>query len=175
MDAGRRRILQAGLAGAALLVALRWRPAHGKTLVPIGRPLLHLRPDEFGVLLRVVPVMLDGALPAAAAERQSAIDEVLRAIDATLEHEPPSVREEIHELFGVLTFGATRALLAGIWTSWQDATDADIHRFLANWKDSRFALLRSAYIGLNNLVMGAWYANPRSWPRIGYPGPPRLS
>jgi hypothetical protein len=24
-------------------------------------------------------------------------------------------------------------------------------------------------------VIAAWYANPRSWPLIGYPGPPSLA
>ena len=40
--------------------------------------------------------------------------------------------------------------------------------------DSRFALLRSAYAALHQLVFAAWYANPRAWAATGYGGPPSL-
>jgi hypothetical protein len=39
---------------------------------------------------------------------------------------------------------------------------------------SGFMLLRSAYDALHQLVFAAWYGNPRSWPAIGYAGPPVL-
>jgi hypothetical protein len=39
---------------------------------------------------------------------------------------------------------------------------------------SGFALLRSAYDALHQIVLAAWYGNPRSWPAIGYGGPPSV-
>lgn len=176
VNSDRRRFLQAGIAGSALLFALRWHHAGAATNAPEGSKagLARLSAEEASVLRRIIPVMLAGALPDDAAAREAAVSEVLQGIDATLEHEPPAVRDEIHELFGLLTLGATRALVAGIWSSWEKASEAEIHGFLAGWRDSRFALLRSAYVGLNNLITAAWYANPASWPRIGYPGPPQL-
>jgi len=45
---------------------------------------------------------------------------------------------------------------------------------LGRWQHSRLALLRSAYDGLHQLVLAAWYGNSRAWPAIGYPGPPSL-
>jgi hypothetical protein len=36
-------------------------------------------------------------------------------------------------------------------------------------------LLRVAYFALHELVFAAWYGDPQSWPRIGYPGPPELT
>ena len=174
----RRRFLQAGIAGSALLFALRWHRAGASTgNAPDGSKagLARLSAQEASALRRIIPVMLAGALPDDAAAREKALGEVLQGIDHTLEFEPPAVRDEIHELFGLLTLGATRALVAGIWSSWDRAGEAEIQEFLAGWRNSRFALLRSAYVGLNNLITAAWYANPASWPRIGYPGPPRLS
>jgi hypothetical protein len=173
MKPGRRKLLQAGIAGSALLVALRWRLAVPANESPRAG-FLRLYADEASVLRFIIPVMLAGALPPDTAAREAAIAEILQGIDATMEHEPPAVRDEIHELFGLLTLGATRALVAGIWGPWQEASEAEIHEFLARWRNSRFALLRSAYVGLSNLITAAWYANPSSWPRIGYPGPPRL-
>jgi hypothetical protein len=45
---------------------------------------------------------------------------------------------------------------------------------LARWQASRVSLLRSAYGGLHQLLLAAWYGNPLAWQAIGYPGPPRL-
>ena len=70
--------------------------------------------------------------------------------------------------------GIARVLVAGLWPSWDEAGAEDIAGFLARWKESRFDLLRSAYLGLHELIIAAWYGNPRAWPRIGYPGPPEL-
>ena len=47
--------------------------------------------------------------------------------------------------------------------------------FLRAWQSSGWALKRTAYDALHQLVIAAWYANPRSWPTIGYPGPPSLA
>lgn len=178
MRSDRRKFLQAGIAGSALLFAMRWRlsgAAAGEAPDRSKAGLARLSAEEASVLRSIVPVMLAGALPQESAAREQAIGDVLEGIDRTLEFEPPTVREEIHELLGLLTLGATRALLAGIWGPWESASEAQIYGFLARWRDSRFALLRSAYVGLSNLVTAAWYANPASWPRIGYPGPPQLA
>ena len=62
-------------------------------------------------------------------------------------------------------------MLTGIAGGWANATPANVHAFLHDWRDSSFALLRSAYGALHDLVLGAWYADPASWDAIGYPGP----
>lgn len=177
LDPARRTFLKAGIGGTALLLLARWLPAaHAAApdAAQAGR-FLHLSPADAEALGRIVPVMLRGALPATGAEYRTAIDEILRGIDLTIDHQPPSVREEIRDLFGILTKGMTRVLVAGVWTSWNKASDDDVREFLTGWRTSRFATLRSAFIGLNNLVMGSWYGNPRSWARIGYGGPPQIA
>ena len=35
-------------------------------------------------------------------------------------------------------------------------------------------LQRTAYDALHQIIFAAWYGNPRSWPAIGYAGPPEL-
>jgi len=54
------------------------------------------------------------------------------------------------------------------------AADADWSATLDRLRDSHIGLLRAAYDALHQLVMAAWYGNPRAWPAIGYPGPPEL-
>jgi hypothetical protein len=85
-----------------------------------------------------------------------------------------SAQREIAELFGLLGVAPARMLVAGVWPSWENASAADIAAFLERWRTSRFALLRSAYAALHDLVLGAWYGDAGSWAAIGYPGPPEV-
>jgi hypothetical protein len=175
-DRGRRTFLKAGVAGSALLLLNRWLPP-ARAAEPAGtaRVFTNLTDADAAALARIVPVMLAGALPQDHGERNAAIGEIILGVDLTIGYQPPHVRSEIRDLFGLLTRAVTRALIAGIWTSWEKTSDQDIQAFLASWRNSRLAMLRSAYIGLNNLIVGSWYADPKSWPRIGYPGPPKIA
>ncbi len=166
LDTKRRAFLKVGIAGFALLYAGRWlAPARAAEGATPSFPFKNLMQEDTVVLSRVVPVMLHGALP---------LDGAQYGVDLTIGYQPPSVRTEIRDLFNLLNNAATRALVAGIWKPWSKATNQDIQEFLASWRDSRFDLLRSAYIGLNNLIVGSWYGNPRSWSRIGYGGAPKI-
>ena len=65
--------------------------------------------------------------------------------------------------------------VAGVASPWNEASADEVDAFLRAWQSSGWALKRTAYDALHQLVIAAWYANPRSWPAIGYPGPPSLS
>lgn len=175
-DTGRRTFLKAGIAGSALLIAGRWlAPAYAAQSETTTSPFKYLTAADAEMLGRVVPVVLQGSLPKSDAERKTAIAETISGIDFILGYQPAAARKEAADLFGLLTTSATRALVAGIWKSWDKATDDDITRFLNRWRDSRFSLLQSAYIGLHNLIIGSWYGNPRSWTHAGYGGPARIA
>jgi hypothetical protein len=168
----RRRFLQVGLAGAAVLVAARLlerSPAGPST------PFRVLDARSAGVVAALVPAVLAGALPADAPGRALAIREVVEAFDRAVSGLSPSVQVEIDDLLGVLRFAPTRIALAGVWTAWDEADAAAVAAFLARWRDSRFDLLRAGYQALTQLLQAAWYGNPRAWPAIGYAGPPALT
>jgi hypothetical protein len=176
LDTKRRVFLKVGIAGSALLCAGRWlTPAPAAEVAAASTPLKNLTAEDAVVLKRIIPVMLYGALPLEEAALKTAIDEVAYGVDLTIGYQPPGVRQEIRDLFNLLNNAATRALVAGVWKPWDKATADDVREFLSGWRDSRFDLLRSAYIGLNNLIVGSWYGNPRSWSRIGYSGPPKVA
>ena len=177
LSADRRAFLRAGFAGSALLLLGRWLPP-ARAADSSGAKesaFTYLTEADATMLVRVVPIMLDGTLPKDRGQFNAAVGEILRGIDTTIGHQSLSVRGEIHDLFGVLTKSITRSLLAGIWTSWDKATDQDIRDFLSSWRNSRLDTLRTGYIGLNNLIVGSWYGNPKSWARIGYDGPPTIA
>ena len=170
----RRTFLTAGIAGGAALVLARWFAARDSPRDVDAQRFEWLDAPAREIVAAIVPVMLAGALPTLGPDVLSARDEVVAGVDRAIAGLPPAVRKEIGELFALLDFAPTRSLIAGIWSRWERAPAADIAAFLDTWRDSRFALLRSGYAALHQLVDAAWYGNPRAWQAIGYSGPPSL-
>jgi hypothetical protein len=163
----RRGFLQIGLAGAAFLAVthLLERPAAAADASKAGD----------SVVRALVPVVLAGALPAAADARSAAVDETVQAFGRAVSGLAPAIRDEIDQLLGTLRLRPARYLLTGLWDPLESASPAEIAGFLSQWRESRFDLLRSGYQALTQLIQASWYDNPRSWPAIGYPGPPVLT
>jgi hypothetical protein len=173
----RRTLLKAGLAGGAALVVARWLYTQDIASVPAVAPRDSLDASARGVIAAIVPVLLAGALPVdnASAPGVQVIGSVVTNVERAVAGLPPAVRKEIDQLFALLSFAPSRSLLAGVWSPWSEASPQSIAAFLSNWRDSRFALQRSAYGALHQLIMAAWYGSPEAWPAIGYPGPPSLA
>jgi hypothetical protein len=165
----RRRFLQVGIAGAAILIA-------GRALYRSPRPTTYRFLDEDGAELigALAPIVLAGAVPKEGAARAAAIREVVEAFDQVVAGLSPAVRAELHDLFGLLGFAPMRIALAGLWSPWREADENAIAGFLQRWRSSRFDLLRAGYQALTQLLQAAWYGNPLAWGAIGYPGPPKL-
>jgi hypothetical protein len=171
-DPSRRRFLAVSGVSAALLAA------GGALAWPRGTdPAPHLSRDGDArrIVRALAPSLLADALPdarRAPAEAASARDDVVHETLAGIDGLPPHARRELAQLFALLAFAPARIVLAGLGADWDDASRADVDAMLAAWRDSRLELKRAAYDALHALVAGAWYGNPRSWARIGYPGPP---
>lgn len=172
----RRTFIIAGLAGgAALTVASLWR---GRDAAPVTdpalQPLARLGAAAPAIFAAIIPVLLDGALPEPPTERNAAIAETLANVGTAIAGLPPAAQDELADLVALLGFGPARLLLARVGPPWSQASPAEIEAFLGRWRQSGFALLRSAYDALHQIVYAAWYGNPRSWAAIGYAGPPQL-
>ena len=169
MQPSRRAFLVTGVLGVAALAAgglLREWPLR-------SGPATALR--DATILHALVPAMLDDALPADARERDLAITETVTGVQAAVAGLPPNAQGEIARLFGLLAFAPFRVGVAGLWRDWPQASLSDTAGMLARWQHSRLSLLRSAYDGLHQLILAAWYGNPRAWEAIGYAGPPALA
>jgi len=161
----RRRFLQVGLAGSAVLAATRF----------LERPAAAAEAEGDSVVRALVPVVLAGSLPTDAVARGRAVRETVEAFARAIAGLSPAVRDEIDQLLGTLRFGPTRFALTGLWAPLEEASPAEVAAFLASWRQSRFDLLRAGYQALTQLIQASWYDNPRAWTAIGYPGPPALS
>ena len=166
----RRRVIFTGLAGAAALgLARLLQPA--PAIAPSGAGLTA---DGADVMRALLPALLDGALPAEASARYAAVEEAVRGVGTAIEGLPPLAQHELRSLFALLAFAPLRVAFAGVDTPWRDADTAAANAFLRRLRESRWSQKRAAYDALHQLAFGAWYANPRAWPAIGYPGPPAL-
>jgi hypothetical protein len=172
LNASRRRFVFVGLAGAAVLAGARWLMPSAPTggSAPAG-----LTPDAAGIVRALAPALLDGALPDDAAERDAALARTVAAVGAAIEGLPPETREELATLFALLASMPVRIFVAGMGGEWRDASIAEANGFLVRLQKSRWSVKRSAYDALHQLTFAAWYADPKTWPAIGYPGPPALA
>ena len=172
----RRTFLVTGLAGgAALTFAWWWRERSVPiTIIAAQRPLATLDREAPAIVAAIVPVILAGALPDDPEARRSAIDETVAGVARAVAGLPPATQKELGELFALLGFAPARLLAARVGPHWSSASPDDVAAFLERWRTSGISLLRSAYDALHQLVLAAWYGNPRAWPAIGYAGPPKL-
>jgi hypothetical protein len=167
----RRQFIKAGFLGGALLAAAAWYGVNSRLQAEAGETL---RADAQAILTALIPVMLADALPEGP-ERPAAILATVGRVGDAVRGLGPTSQKEVGELFALLALPPARFLLAGVHRSWPEATPDELSAFLQNWRFSRFALLRSGYAALHDLIFGAWYASPESWPAIDYPGPPEVS
>lgn len=167
----RRTLLKAGIAGGAGLLLVRWLYTSTTTVQSTPMPSGALDGGARAIVAAIAPVMLAGALPAG---NPVLLQEVVAGVEQAIAGLPPAMRKEVDQLFALLSFAPSRALIGGVWSPWHEAEPASIGAFLHRWRDSRLDLLRSAYGALHQLVFAAWYGNANAWPAIGYAGPPSL-
>lgn len=171
----RRKFLKAGTVGALLLAAaglVRIAPASANA--DGAEPVSMLGSGARDVLGAIVPVILAGALPIDPTGRSERVRSTIAGVDRVIAGLPSHARAELHDLFALLAFAPARWWLAGLSRAWREASADEIAAFLQQWRVSGWALKQQAYLALHELVFAAFYAEPASWPAIGYPGPPRL-
>jgi hypothetical protein len=176
MNPARRRLIFAGIAGTVLLGLARVierpsGPANAEAQHAAGA----LSADGIDVMHALVPALLAGALPRDPVARARALDDTLAGIATAIEGLAPIAREELTSLFALLAWAPLRWILGGSLVSLSAMTAADADALLESLRASRWSKKRAAYDALHQITFAAWYANPLSWPAIGYPGPPELS
>lgn len=169
----RRKFITTGLFGAAALATAGW--LRGPHAPPGNASLRALDADAQAILGAIVPVLLAGALPAVAETRREAIADTVRGIDFAVSGLPPGAQEELRQLFALLALPPARLAIARVSEPWNKASEAEVRACVDRFRRSSLTLLHSAYCALHQLTFAAWYGNPESWQRIGYPGPPDLA
>ncbi len=168
----RRRFLKVGALGAALLATAHFLGnAHA---APAERRRVF---DERArrIVQSLVPVVLEGMLPAGENERQRAVDDVAAGFAHSVAVLGVAAQEDLAQLFTFLDFAPTRLAFAGLWKPVEESSAQELRDFLQRWRFSRVDVQQASYQALTQLIQAAWYDLPASWPAIAYPGPPKIA
>ena len=115
-----------------------------------------------------IPVILDGT-----ELKKDEIPMVLENIESTILGLSESTQVEIGELLLLFKWRPLR-WSTGRNSPWSKASFEEIDSLLVSWSNHKMQLYRGAYGALCELVNASYYSMERSWPTIGYPGPPEL-
>lgn len=168
---GRRRFIQGGLFGIALLAGAGWLAWRRPDDVPVtGGPFAVLSPYEAAVLLgvarRVVP-------PGPRFPRPEAV-RVAERVDAFLAMSHPGVQRDVKRLLTLFDSALLGLALDASPTRFRTASPDRQDARLEAWSASRLAVRRTGFRALRRLVCSAYYSSPATWSAVGYPGPPAL-
>lgn len=173
----RRKILKGALWGSLAIASgvSLWQLSLTESVEVVEAdqyPYRFLNVDERLLLWAIIPAYL---YPALDKDDEASRFLVLRNIDGAISGLPQSTQDELRQLFSLLSFQLSKALMAGIWTRWNQAGIDSLQSFLSSWRESYVALLRGGYLGLHQIIVGSYYGEPMSWQDIGYPGPPQMN
>ncbi|MFO0727806.1 MAG: hypothetical protein U1E65_28770 [Myxococcota bacterium] len=160
MSAPRRKFIQRGLVGGALLAlaggGLLAYPT-GARARPRGR-LLALGPQAFAVLAVVAARMVPEGDPIAIAE----------SVDRTLAYALPEAAQDVERLLLVLDSALVGLLFELKPQPFSRLDPAAQDAVLDGWRDSRVQLRRTGYQALRKLCLAAYYVDSSTWPKLGY-------
>jgi hypothetical protein len=163
----RRTLIKLGVAGGALAALA----AGGLALTRPGLRDGALTPAGREVFEAVARAVLEGSLPVDPAARGTALRSHLQRLDATIAALAPAMQAEIGQLTTVLASRAGRWLVTGLKSEWPAADAAEMQAMLQSLRTSSVNLRLQVFHALRDLTNAAYFADPGTWPAIGYPGP----
>jgi len=123
-------------------------------------------PDQTEMLTQIMERVVDTGLPDAPRVRDTqavaSVDTLCRGLD-------PSISAPLPLLLGAFEYAPF--ILDFTFTRFRRMSDAEKDASLEAWRTSRLPLRRLAFLGVRNLCFFGWYAQPETWPLIGYRGP----
>lgn len=163
----RRTLLKLGIGATVILVAAGGGVALLNPALSNGR----LSDGARAVMHAVARAVLDGALPSTEAERHQVLEAHLQRLEAAIAAFPPATQAELSQLLSLLASPPGRVALAGLTSTWPQASVAQVQASLHGMRLSSLALRQQAYHALRDLTNAAYFSDPTAWKHLGYPGP----
>ncbi len=163
------------LSAAALtggVASVQWLQEEDLSSVSSDYPFRFLNSQDRLILLSLIPVILGDENINLWHSKSVSTEKLFINIDATIAHFSQRTRQELRELFDLLWSRLGKLLLAGVWASWSCASTASIAAFIEEWRNSWLVVLNQGYLGIQQLIMAAFYAEEVSWIQCGYDGVP---
>ncbi len=171
MQTDRRDFLKLSVAGAAALSTMSaGATLSGCTSAGPASGMKLLRPEDVELLRALTPAVMKGKI---APGDTTAIEQTLKSFDTLLVDLSEPVVAGVHQVFDVLSFGLSRGLMTGQWSSWSKASLDDAESALARLRDSGIGLLNAIYAAVIRLTISSYYLIPENALTTGYPGPPK--
>ncbi len=167
----RRRLMQSGLWGSALLALAGTGLSFQKTLRPPAAPehLSVLSRDEYAILAAVADTLCPRRAQSIPSASELGIPERIDAMFATADADQ---REGFKLALRTIESPLAGAVFGERARPFTQLDENARTRALRAFRDSRLGLRRTIYNGLSALVMALYWGDPRSWTRTGYEGPP---
>jgi hypothetical protein len=170
----RRRLLRAGLFGglavAAGSVALAMQSTAPRGQLP--QRLAVLTSEEYAILAAIAARVAPPA--GAGAPGADALEVALKA-DALLARASPDAQKGLKLALVMFESALPGALFGERLRPFTRLSPAQQDRVLRSMRHSRVAFRRQLYAALSSLCAALYWGDERTWPRIGYGGPPSLA
>ncbi|HEX4880298.1 MAG TPA: hypothetical protein VFV39_10670 [Limnobacter sp.] len=165
----RRRFLKFGVAGALVAGGLGWLGKHFAK-VPVLPGQAVVQPQHHPMLRALAAGLLDGALPEGGGT--GALDRAVQSFVTSSQSLAAAAQSELGQLLNILENPVGRRLIADLGESWENASVAQVQKFLVDFRDHPVPALQPGYHALHDLMMASWYSQNTEWDTLGYPGPP---
>lgn len=167
MSQTRRRLLQLGLGGGALLslgaLGLALQPGSSEA-PPAALEVLDAR--TWTILAAVADTLAPPSGPSPRALQ------VAVRVDRQLGRMHPADAAEVIQAVQLLENGLVGLFFGGGVRPFTESTPAQRAAVLEGWRTSSLPLLRTAFRAIRGLVVTAYYSHPEAYVAAGYPGPP---
>lgn len=127
-----------------------------------------------GIFDSVGAALLDGSLPREPVARAAALSGMLERIETLVAGLPAVTRAELSELLAILALPPGRVALFGLTSDWTDTSVVSMQAQLGRLRTSAIGLRQQVYHAFHEIVHGAYFADEKTWPDLGYSGPVRL-
>lgn len=162
----RRTLLTVGVVTGVLLTVAGTTVA----LLRPGRRDAHLTSSGQALFAAVARSVLGALLPPEPEARNAAIAAHVTRVGATIAGLPPHMQAEIDELITIIGSPPGRLGLVGLMSDWPTATPEEVSAALVSMQRSSLAVRQQAYHAMRDITNGSYFADPTTWPSIGYPG-----
>jgi hypothetical protein len=131
-----------------------------------------LDPAEYAILVAIA----DRLCPALAADAPGALALGLPAqLDTLLQHADAEAQQGLKVALRLMDNALPGALAGERVTPFTKLSGAEQDRSLVAWRDSSVGFRRTVYGGVSGAIMPLYWGHPRTWPRLGYKGPPDVA
>ncbi len=139
----------------------------GPTPSPVDAPASgFFDPEQTEILTQIMERIVDTGLPDAPRVRDT---QAVASVDTLCTGLDPSISGPLPLLLRAFEYAPI--VFDFTFTRFSRMSDAEKDASLEAWRNSRLPLRRLAFLGLRNLCFFGWYAQPETWPLIGYRGP----